>query len=146
MQPAYDKLYSLVERRLTQDFNCIHVDVAEAYLEKNEYSIAEQIVYTDRMRDMGFWVGHYPVWSTLLECSNGWMEEAILEKVDELYDIGIGVIEGVENLNTMLFIPSAGYDFVEKHFMKMYPKVFGMFVEEAEAVRIEHEAMRGVTL
>lgn len=74
------------------------------------------------------------------------MEEAALEKADQLYDIGIGVIEGCENLNAMLFIPSAGYDFVEKHFMKMYPKVFEMFVAEADMAEAEHEQLAGVTL
>ena len=62
---------------------------------------------------------HYPMWNTLFEASGGFLTEEIEGLVDELYEIGIGVIQSKDSLNTMLFIAGAGYDFYEAHWIPM---------------------------
>lgn len=84
-----------------------------------------------------------PVWSRVLECSSPDVEQWILQNIDKLYDIGVGVIEDCEELNTMLFIPAVGYDFMDRHWIPMYTKVFGCFEEEARAA--EGESSKPIT-
>ena len=63
---------------------------------------------------------HYPVWNTLFEAKDRFLSEKLDEMVDELYEIGIGVISPKNSLNTMLFITGAGYDFYQAHWIPMY--------------------------
>ena len=63
---------------------------------------------------------HYPMWSTLFEAKDSFLSEKLEEMVDELYEIGIGVINSKDSLNTMLFISGAGYDFYQAHWIPMY--------------------------
>lgn len=58
---------------------------------------------------------HYPMWSTLFEFSSDYDSTWAMEHIDELYSIGIGVIEGFGNLNACLFVGGCGYDFYEVH-------------------------------
>jgi hypothetical protein len=63
---------------------------------------------------------HYPMWNTLFEAKTGLLNEKLYAMVDELYEIGIGVIASKDSLNTMLFIAGAGYDFYEAHWIPLY--------------------------
>lgn len=62
---------------------------------------------------------HYPMWSTLFEAKDNFLSRKVAESVDELYELGIGVIEHPD-FNSMLFIGGAGYDFYEAHWIPMY--------------------------
>lgn len=66
---------------------------------------------------------HYPMWSTLFEFSSDFDSSWAMDHIDELYEIGIGVIEGFATLNACLFIGGCGYDFYEAHWtplLKLY--------------------------
>ena len=63
---------------------------------------------------------HYPMWNTLFEAKNGYLGERLEKMVNELYEIGIGVIKSKDSLNTMLFISGAGYDFYKAHWIPLY--------------------------
>lgn len=63
---------------------------------------------------------HYPMSSTLFEFKSEFDATWAMERIDELYNIGIGVIEGFENLNACLFISGCGYDFYEAHWMPLH--------------------------
>lgn len=67
---------------------------------------------------------HYPMWGTLFEANNGFLSEEIENMVDELYEIGIGAIQGKDSLNAMLFIAGAGYNFYKAHWIPM-AQLFG---------------------
>lgn len=49
------------------------------------------------------------------------MSEWLSNHVDELYErCGIGVITGDGNLENMMFIAGAGYNFYDEHWSKLY--------------------------
>lgn len=87
--------------------------------------------------DDAFLYDWQPVWNRVLECRDSGLGEIVMSKVDELYDIGIGVIAGCEELNAMLFITGGGYDFADAHWIPMFTKVFGCFEKEAQAAEAE---------
>lgn len=66
---------------------------------------------------------HYPMWNTLYEAKDKYLGDKLLNSVDELYKIQIGVMQGGEDLNTLLFIPGAGYDFYQAHWVPLYTEV-----------------------
>jgi hypothetical protein len=66
---------------------------------------------------------HYPMWSTLFEAKHGYFGEKLDALVDELYEIGIGVIAAKGSLDTMLFLTGAGYDFYQAHWIPMYQQL-----------------------
>jgi hypothetical protein len=72
---------------------------------------------------------HYPMWSTLFEAKDNFLSEKLDAMVDELYEIGIGVISSKDSLDTMLFIAGAGYDFYQAHWIPMY-QLFGWIDKE----------------
>ena len=63
---------------------------------------------------------HYPMWNTMFEARDSWLNDWISDHVDELYELGIGVIEGEGDLNHMLFFSGCGYDFYEAHWIPLY--------------------------
>lgn len=60
----------------------------------------------------------HPMWSTVFLVSDFFAKQ---EYVDNLYKCGIGVIEN--EFGTFLFVPGAGYDFYEAHWIPMFTKV-----------------------
>jgi hypothetical protein len=68
---------------------------------------------------------HYPMWNTLFEARDEFLSEKIMDNVDKIYEItGAGVIDGGERFNNMIFMTSAGHDFYEAYWVKLYCEVF----------------------
>jgi len=68
---------------------------------------------------------HYPMWNTLFEARGSFLSEWIENNVDELYNLGIGVMRGDNEgcLCNMLFIGGCGYDFYEAHWIPLYTQL-----------------------
>jgi len=68
-----------------------------------------------------FWLEqeHYPMWGTIFEAKDQFLSEKIIENIDELYELGIGVIGDTDDLNACLFIAGDGYDFYDAHWIPM---------------------------
>jgi len=79
-----------------------------------------------------FWSerGWYPMWNTIFEAKDRVDSEKIMDSIDELYKLRIGVVEPTDDTLACLFIPSAGYDFDDDHWIPML-KLFGWLNVEA---------------
>ncbi|MCP3660191.1 MAG: hypothetical protein GY830_07770 [Bacteroidetes bacterium] len=75
---------------------------------------------------------HYPMWNTLYEVRSDYLSDKLLHCIDELYEIGFGVMEGGEHFNTLLFVSGAGYNFMQKHWIPLYTKVLGYVDEDVK--------------
>ena len=64
---------------------------------------------------------HYPMWNYVFLAKSVYTTEDIVAKVDELYSIGLGVFEHKEE--TGIFVPGAGYNFYDKHWIPLYENI-----------------------
>ena len=136
-----------VEERFERDFNYIPLDVvlkltdgclSEYILKpsieelkthfdgKNEDEILEQ--YDDSE--------HYPMWGTVFEARDRMMSRYLVKNGDKLYNIGIGMIDGVDDsFLSMMFVKGAGYNFYHAHWIPLYVDVLGWVSDEADSSR-----------
>lgn len=80
----------------------------------------------------------YPMWSTIFEARDSFLSEWIVDHVDELYQIGIGVILPTDCWSACLFIAGAGYSFYDSHWIPMYVDLLE-WVKIPEEEVINHE-------
>ncbi len=59
---------------------------------------------------------NYPMWNTLFE----FKEEPSEEVIQAAIDAGFGVIEGMEDFKTTLFVSGCGYSFYGAHWIPLY--------------------------
>ena len=104
----YDRFDWYIERYLNH-----HPDTAILHLMKGKRYYNEAMDYWTEQEN-------YPMWGTLFEAKDQFMCNWILKHIDELYDIGIGVMDGGDYFNAMLFIAGAGYSFYEAHWIPLY--------------------------
>ena len=81
-------------------------------------------VYYDEIDEHFMESEHYPMWNTLFEIRDTAGSRFFENHVDELYEIGLGVIEDTDYFNSTLFISGAGYDFYEAHWIPLFTQVF----------------------
>ena len=63
---------------------------------------------------------HYPMWNTIFEAKDNFLNEKIMNDIDGLYDLGIGVIGPTDDTLACLFIAGAGYDFYNTHWIPLF--------------------------
>jgi len=98
-------------KKALEDFDYDGEEFLEWLEESREYSEAINEHFEERE--------FYPMWNTLFEAKGSYGSGKIDEHVDELYEIGIGVISGAGNFESMLFIAGAGYSFTDQHWVPM---------------------------
>ena len=117
-----------------EDVNKMKDDFEDAYKSnpavENNYSDDEKgfkefVIdnYQDEMNDCWSDKEWYPAWGTVFEAKNNFMSNFLVENVDKLYDIGIGVLESTDDLNACMFIAGAGYNFYDAHWIPLFTEV-----------------------
>jgi hypothetical protein len=104
-----------VEDRFDRDFNFLPLDVVNRIA---EHTLHEHVLLPSGGAALD--TEWYPMWGTLFETRSSWRSDWIEKHVDELYEIGIGVIESFDSFNAMLFIAGAGYNFYDHHWAPFY--------------------------
>ena len=100
----------------TEGIEANEIDEADFFewLEDNKYSeVSDSYMESE----------NYPMWNTVFEARDSYLSKWIEKNVDELYNIGIGVMLGGDNFNNMLFISGCGYDFYEAHWIPLYTQL-----------------------
>ena len=103
-------------------------DEYNEYLEENEIEDNEEDGQNQKKRDFAedhehyqefedrFRDENYPMWNTLFEFRNEHGEEV----TEKCVEAGFGVIEGMEDFNTTLFVSGAGYSFYAQHWIPLW--------------------------
>jgi hypothetical protein len=89
--------------------------------DRDSYLVLSFIEDTDYQRELEDWKDHtsnenYPMWNTLFEFRNEHGEEV----TEKCVEAGFGVIEGMEDFNTTLFVSGAGYSFYAQHWIPLW--------------------------
>ena len=70
---------------------------------------------------------NYPMWNTCFEFRDSFYNSE--EDVEKCMSVGLGVIEGLDDFNNLLFMTSAGHSFYSAYWIPLY---FKFFEHEAE--------------
>ena len=62
---------------------------------------------------------NYPMWNTCFEFRSSW-DGNNEETIQKAIEAGFGIIEGMEDFNTLLFVAGAGYSFYGQHWIPLF--------------------------
>lgn len=65
---------------------------------------------------------NYPMWNTCFEFRDGFYNSE--EEIEKCMSVGLGVIEGLDDFNNLLFMTSAGHSFYSAYWIPLYLKFF----------------------
>ena len=106
-------------------FNCLIECLGiEIFEEFKEWCIEE---YSDDIYDYIYEQENYPMWNTCFEFRDSYYNQE--ENIEKCISFGLGVIEGLDDFNTILFMTSAGHSFYSAYWIPLY---FKLFPQEAE--------------
>ena len=142
-----DKANTLFDR----SFNCLSFELLKKavgedriieYIERPSNEIIKKDMNEEDLKDKTeeeqeevidefyFQSEHFPMWNTIFEAKEDFISERIINQVDDLYDLGIGVIAPTDNTHACLFIAGAGYNFYNAHWIPLF--IHWGWIEEKE--------------
>jgi hypothetical protein len=62
------------------------------------------------------------MWNTLFEFRDGYFNSE--ENIEKCMSVGLGVIEGLDSFNNILFMTSAGHSFYSAYWIPLYLKIY----------------------
>lgn len=77
---------------------------------------------------------NYPMWSTCFEFRDSYTSD---EQTDAIRSVGLGIIDGLEPFNRILFMTSAGHSFYSAYWIPLYIKLYNL-EEETKDVDYRH--------
>lgn len=78
--------------------------------------------YEDDIQEYADTLDNYPVWSTLFEFRDSFRSNE--EDIQRCIKIGLGIIEGLDDFNLILFMTSAGHSFLSAYWIPLYLEFF----------------------
>ena len=78
--------------------------------------------YSDEIQEYIYEQEHYPMWNTCFEFRDSFYNSE--EDVMKCLSVGLGVIEGLDDFNNILFMKSAGHSFYSAYWIPLYLKLF----------------------
>jgi hypothetical protein len=85
------------------------------------------ITYEDDILEFINFDEYYPMWNTCFEFRDSFYNNE--ESIQKCMSVGLGVIEGLEDFNNILFFTSAGHSFYSAYWIPLY---LNLFPSEAE--------------
>jgi hypothetical protein len=65
---------------------------------------------------------NYPMWNTCFEFRDGFYNSE--EEIEKCLSVGLGVIEGLDDFNNLVFMSSAGHSFYSAYWIPLYLKLY----------------------
>jgi len=138
--PIYKKCLERAERLINSEFISNQLNVMEKCTHKTLYEYIETPLtvknHEKNPTDASFddadsWSEEYPMWSWIFTSRNEFMQQKILDNIDEIQSLGFGIIHEIDledgiHFHTSLFFKGCGYDFYEAHWIPLFD-LFGWF-------------------
>ena len=115
--PRFRDINDFCVERFHQEFNSIPLSLVEkAYPDLYEYTVTPHDYYEgdDDPEPL------YPMWDTVFEANDTYLNDKLLGLVEELAEIGLYLLDGFDELNCCVFVQGGGYDFYEAHWIPMF--------------------------
>jgi hypothetical protein len=78
--------------------------------------------YEDDITDWIYEQENYPMWNTCFEFRDSYYNSE--ENVQLCLSVGLGIIEGLDDFNNLVFMSSAGHSFYSAYWIPLYLKLF----------------------
>jgi len=121
--------------------NIVLEDEARGNFDDSEWAEMNEDEREEAISDHYFENEHYPMWNTVFEAKDNFTSEKIINDIDGLYNLGIGVIAPTGNTNACLFIAGCGYDFYDAHWIPLFERWGWIDTKKIERVEREKEAL-----
>lgn len=119
---VFQQRYESIEGTMFNCFiECLGIEIFEEF---KEWCVEE---YSDDIYDYIYEQENYPMWNTCFEFRDSYYNQE--ENIEKCISVGLGVIEGLDDFNTILFMTSAGHSFYSAYWIPLY---FKLFPQEAE--------------
>jgi hypothetical protein len=116
-----NKYESIEDTMINSLIECFGVETFEQF---KEWCLE---TYEDDIHDYIYDQENYPMWNTCFEFRDSFYNSD--EDVQKCMSVGLGVIEGLDDFNNLLFMTSAGHSFYSAYWIPLY---FKFFPNEAE--------------
>ena len=116
-----NKYESIEDTMINSLIECFGVEAFEQF---KEWCLEN---YEDDIHDYIYDQENYPMWNTCFEFRDSFYNSE--EDVEKCMSVGLGVIEGLDDFNNLLFMTSAGHSFYSAYWIPLY---FKFFPNEAE--------------
>jgi hypothetical protein len=116
-----NKYESIEDTMINSLIECFGVETFEQF---KEWCLEN---YEDDIHDYIYDQENYPMWNTCFEFRDSFYNSE--EDVEKCMSVGLGVIEGLDDFNNLLFMTSAGHSFYSAYWIPLY---FKFFEHEAE--------------
>jgi len=78
---------------------------------------------------------NYPMWNTCFEFRDAFYNSE--EHIEKCFLVGLGVIEGLDDFNNILFMTSAGHSFYSAYWIPLYLKLFPTEAEKYAGINYQ---------
>ena len=78
---------------------------------------------------------NYPMWNTCFEFRDGFYNSE--EEIEKCLSVGLGVIEGLDDFNNLVFMSSAGHSFYSAYWIPLYLKLFPSEAEKFAGINYQ---------
>jgi len=88
--------------------------------------------YADDINEFIYEQDNYPMWNTCFEFRDSFYNSE--EDVQKCISVGLGVIEGLDDFNNLVFMTSCGHSFYSAYWIPLYFKLFPTQAEKYEGI------------
>lgn len=134
------ELKDKVEDWVNREFNFLPVSALEKVSDGYLFGYIRPIPQEEAETDEEYYERveydeNYPMWSTCFEIRSNWAHENWIEKAQE---IGLGVIEGLDDFNPCFFMTSCGHSFYSAYWIPLYLALYPAEAETYKGVDFQH--------
>jgi hypothetical protein len=125
-QSFQDKYEAIEDTMINSLIQCFKIEQFEEFknwcIENYAEDINEYIYEQD----------NYPMWNTCFEFRDSFYNSE--EDVQKCISVGLGVIEGLDDFNNLVFMTSCGHSFYSAYWIPLYFKLFPTQAEKYEGI------------
>jgi beta-galactosidase GanA len=88
--------------------------------------------YSEDINEFIYEQDNYPMWNTCFEFRDSFYNSE--EDVQKCISVGLGVIEGLDDFNNLVFMTSCGHSFYSAYWIPLYFKLFPVQAEKYEGI------------
>jgi hypothetical protein len=125
-QSFQDKYEAIEDTMINSLIQCFKIEQFEEF---KDWCIEN---YAEDINEYIYEQDNYPMWNTCFEFRDSFYNSE--EDVQKCISVGLGVIEGLDDFNNLVFMTSCGHSFYSAYWIPLYFKLFPTQAEKYEGI------------